>query len=224
MVDPHHAELVQGFPDVLRRAFLTRMGHGWETLGAGTGEDALELAWRMPFLGAVQADGDEVVAEWQCLVQGGLGGVFGEVTQEAQDQPAGHAQLLLAVGQRLGDAAYHHLEGNAAIGVGLGIEEGLGVDDVLLLALEQIGPGQVIEVLLGTQHVGAGVVEVEEFLQVAEVVGGAQGLDVRPGQGDAMALGQLEQQLGLQGAFQVQVQFGLGQGIEPVVHGILGIA
>ena len=57
-------------------------------------------------------------------------------------------------------------EGNAAIGVGLRVEERLDVDDVLRLALLQVGPGQVVEVLLGAQHVGAGVVEVEEFCRL----------------------------------------------------------
>ena len=127
---------------------------------------------------------------------------------------------LLAVLQRGADAGEHHLEGNAAIGVGLRVEERLDVDDVLRLALLQVGPGQVVEVLLGAQHVGAGVVKVEEFLQVVEGVGLAQGLDVVPGQGDAVALGEGEQQLRLQGTFQVQVQFGLGQGVEPFVHGV----
>jgi hypothetical protein len=45
-----------------------------------------------------------------------------------------------------------------------------GMHHVLRLALEQVGPGQVEEVLLGAQHVGAAVIQVEEFLQVVEGV------------------------------------------------------
>ncbi|MNS31302.1 hypothetical protein D3C72_633540 [compost metagenome] len=103
--------------------------------------------------------------------------------------------------------------------MGLRVEERFGVDHVLRLAALQVGPGQVVEVLLGAQHVGALVIQVEELLQVVEGIGTAQGLHIGPGQGDLVALGQGEQQLGLQRAFQVQVQFGLGQGVQPVIHG-----
>src|SRR5450830_1809308 len=88
------------------------------------------------------------------------------------------------------------------------------------LAAQQVGPGQVVEVLGGAQHVGALVIEVEEFLQVVEGIGLAQGVHIVPRQGDLVAFGQGKQQLRLQRAFQVQVQFCLGQGIEPVVHGL----
>jgi len=54
-------------------------------------------------------------------------------------------------------------------------------------------------------------------LQVVEGVGLAQGFDVVPRQRNLVALGQGEQQLRLQRAFQVQVQFSLGQGVEPIV-------
>ncbi len=140
------------------------------------------------------------------------------MAQETEDQPAADAQQLAAIGQRGADAVERGLERYAAVGVGLRVEEGLGVHHVLLFALLQVGPGQVIEVLLGTQHVGASVVEIEELLQVAEVVGAAQCFDVIPGQGDLVALGQTEHQFRLQRALQVQVEFGLGQVVEPVLH------
>ncbi|MDT4829345.1 hypothetical protein FQZ97_627620 [compost metagenome] len=219
VVDAFDLEQVQGFPDVLRRTFLARVGDGEEALAAGAVEHPLELARRVALLRAVQAHGNEGVAVGQGLVQGLLRFFFGEVAEEAQDQPGADAQLLAAVLQRLADAGQHHLEGDAPVGMGLGIEEGLGVDHVLRLAALQVGPGQVVEILLGAQHVGAGVVEVEELLQVVEGVRLAQGLHVGPGQGHLVALGQGEQQFGLQGTFQVQVQFSLGQGVQPVVHG-----
>ena len=74
----------------------------------------------------------------------------------------------------------------------------------------QIGHGHVEEVLLLQQHAGAGVVDVEEALQVGERVGRAQRLDARVRQRDAIALGQREDQLGLERALDVDVQFGLG--------------
>ncbi|MNN37909.1 hypothetical protein D3C81_1518780 [compost metagenome] len=101
----------------------------------------------------------------------------------------------------------------------LRVEEGFGVHHVLLAALQEIRPGQVVEVLFGAQDVGAHVVQVQEFLKIAVVVGAAQGIDVGPGQRHAVALRQPEQQLGFERALQVQMQFRLGQCVEPVVHG-----
>src|SRR5690606_37789932 len=54
--------------------------------------------------------------------------------------------------------------------------------------------------------------------QVAEIVGAAQRVDVVPGEGDLVAFSQAEQQFGFERAFEMQVQFGFGQGVEPVVH------
>ena len=111
------------------------MGDGEEAFAAGAVEDPLELARRMPDFRAVEADGDEGVAERQRLVEGFLRLFLAEVAEEAEDQPMADAQQLLAVLQRGADAGEHHLEGNAAIGVGLRVEERLDVDDVLRLAL-----------------------------------------------------------------------------------------
>ncbi|MNE28649.1 hypothetical protein D3C80_1220960 [compost metagenome] len=218
MVDALDLEQVDGFPDVLGRTFFTGVGNGQEAFAAGAVEDALELARRVAHFRAVQAYGDKGIAKRQGLVEGLVRFVFAQVAQEAQDQAAADAQLLLAILERSADAIEHHFEGNAAIGVGLRVEERLGMDHVLRLAAQQVGPGQVVEVLLGAQHVGALVVEVEKLLQVVERIGRAQGFDVVPGQGDLVAFGQGEQQLGLQRSFQVQVQFCLGQRVKPVVH------
>jgi hypothetical protein len=46
------------------------------------------------------------------------------VAQEAQDQTAGDAQLLLAILECGGDAVEHHFERHATVGVGLRVEEG----------------------------------------------------------------------------------------------------
>ncbi|MND73926.1 hypothetical protein D3C80_655120 [compost metagenome] len=145
--------------------------------------------------------------------------IFAQVTQEAQDQAAADAQLLLAVLEGTGDTVEHHFKGDATVGVGLRVEERFGVDNVLRLAALQVSPGQVVEILFGAQYVGATVIKVEEFLQVVEGVGCPQGFDIAPWQGDLVAFGQGEQQLRLQRTLQVQVQFSLGQGIKPVVHG-----
>ena len=54
MVNALHAQHVQRAPDVIRRAFLARMGDLPETLGFGLGKDALELLRGMPNLRGVQ--------------------------------------------------------------------------------------------------------------------------------------------------------------------------
>ena len=91
------------------------------------------------------------------------------------------------------------------------------MDHVLLFAAQQVGPGQVVEILGSAQHVGALVIQVEKLLQVVEGVGLAQGFDVVPRQRNLVAFGQGKQQLRLQRTLQVQVQFSLGQGVEPIV-------
>ena len=122
---------------------------------------------------------------------------FAQVAQEAQDQAAGDTQLLFAVFECSGDAIQYHFKRHATVGVGLRVEEGFGVNDVLSLAAQQVSPGQVVEILRGAQYVRAFVVEVEKLLQVVEGIGLAQGFNIVPGEGDFVALSQREQQLGL---------------------------
>ncbi len=218
MVDALDLQQVQCFPDVFRRTFFPGVGHGQEALVARAIEHTLKLAWRVAHLRTVEAHGDERITERQRLIEGFFGFFLGQVTQEAQDQAAVDAQLRLAVFQRTGNPGQYHFERDATVGVGLRIEERFGVDNVLCLAAQQVSPGQVVEVLLGAQYVCAPVIQVEEFLQVVEGIRLAQGFDVIPRQGNPVALGQGEQQLGFQRAFEVQVQFCLGQGVQPVVH------
>ncbi|KAG0927063.1 hypothetical protein G6F31_018183 [Rhizopus arrhizus] len=128
------------------------MGHGRQAFRAGAVDHPVEQTRREALFAAVQADRDEGVAKGQGLVKGAHGLLFGQVAQKTQDQAAGHAQLLAAVIQRLADAVDHNGEWHAAVGMGLRVEEGFGVHHVLLAALQQISPGQVVEVLLGAQH------------------------------------------------------------------------
>ena len=131
--------------------------------------------------------------------------------QEAEDQPRGHAKLRLRVGKGVVNAPDDHLEGDAPVGVGLRIEENFRMPDAVLLRPLQVRPRQVIKILLGLQHTGPGVVDVEEGLQVAEGIRRPHFLHVRVGQRNAVALGQLEQQFRLQRPLDVQVQLRFGQ-------------
>jgi len=111
-------------------------------------------------------------------------------------------------------AADDRLQRDAAPGMSLRIEEDLGPPDVLGRRPLQVGPGQVVEVLLLAQHGTGGVIDVEERLQVGEHIRAPEGLDRVIWQGDAVAPGQLEHERRLQGALDVQVQFGLGDGVD----------
>ena len=95
--------------------------------------------------------------------------------------------------------------------MGLRVEEHLGVDHALGGRPLEIGQGELVEVLLGDEHGAAGVVEVEEGLEVGEDVGLPHGFDVGVGQVDAVAVGQGEHHLRLERAFDVEVELGLGQ-------------
>ncbi len=144
-------------------------------------------------------------------LQRGEGGVLGQVAQEAEDQLGGDPELgprPVHAGQQ---AVHDHGEGDASSGVGLGIEEDLGVDAPVRVQPAEIGQRQVLEVRLGPQHRGALVVDVEEVLQVGEGVGRPHRLHAVERQVQAVAPRQGEHQLGLEAALDVQVQLRLGQ-------------
>ncbi len=53
------------------------------------------------------------------------------IAQKAQDQPRADTQPAAPVLERMPDAVEYCLESNAAAGVGLRVEEDLGLDDIL---------------------------------------------------------------------------------------------
>ena len=75
-------------------------------------------------------------------------GVFIEMAQEAHDQLGADAELLLAIVQRAQHAVGDDRERNAAIGVGLRIEEHLDVARIVGLHALQVRHDQIVEVLL----------------------------------------------------------------------------
>jgi hypothetical protein len=133
------------------------------------------------------------------------------VAQEAQDQAHAQAQFGLGAPGGAIEAADDHADVDATRRVGLRVEEDLAVHDVVVRRALEVRPGHGVEVVLGDQHAGAGVVHVQEALQVREGVGRSQRLHAGVGQRDAVAPGQLEDQLGLQRALDVDVQLGLGR-------------
>jgi hypothetical protein len=107
----------------------------------------------------------------QRLLQRLEGVVLAQVAQEAQDQLGADAQFAAHRCAGAVQAADHGLHRHAARGVGLRVEEDLGVHHVVGRGALEVGPGHVVEVLLGQQHAGAGVVDVQKALQVGEGVG-----------------------------------------------------
>ena len=108
--------------------------------------------------------------------------------------------------------------GDPARRVRLRVEEHLGVDDVLRAGLAEVRHREVVEVLLGAQHAHALVVDGEERGEVVEVVRRPHLLDRRVRQLEAVAGGELELQLGLERALDVQVQLGLRHPLDEARH------
>ena len=133
------------------------------------------------------------------------------MAQKAHDKAPADAKLLLPALQRPLDTAEHGSKGDTAGSVGLRVEEDLHMHHLVGGATLKIGPGEVEEVLLGHQHAGTAIVEVEKGLQAVKVIGGAHAGHVGPGQRHIVAFAKLEHQLGFEGALNVKVQLQLGQ-------------
>jgi hypothetical protein len=151
----------------------------------------------------IQSDGVDELLVGKPFLQGAHGVLRAQVAQEAQNEAKADPEFLLALEKSSADACQDRHEGNPAFRVGLWIEKYFHMHDALCVNPAQVGPGQEIKVLLVTQNVGSGVVDVEEGLEARESIGAAQILDGGIGQSDAMLLGQLEREFGLQGAFDM---------------------
>jgi hypothetical protein len=112
--------------------------------------------------------------------------------------------------------------GTPPLGVHLRVEHDLRVHDALAVGTVEVGVGQVVEVLLGTQGLRPAFVQVEERLEVAEVVRGAELVDGVVRQMCAVATRELEGELRLEGALNVQVQLRLGQGAHQCAQVVVG--
>ena len=211
MVDALHAEQVEGLAHEIRAALLPGVGDQPEAFGRGPLVHLREQRGRIADLGGVEPDADELVPEHQRRAER-VGGFFRAVVpQEAEDQVGRDPVIAPGVGQRGGQAAEHRGQRHPVVNVGLRVEEDLGPADADRDGAGQVGLGQVVEVLLVPQDLEIRVVQVQEALQVAEAAPGPQFGHVRGRQGDAVACRQADQELGLQRAFDVQVQLGNGQ-------------
>jgi GGDEF domain-containing protein len=104
--------------------------------------------------------------------------------------------------------------GHAAGGVGLRVKKQFCAHHMVGSGLFKIGHGHVIKILLVQQNAGTGVIHIQKTLQVAESIGAAQGLNVGIRQAQSIAFGQRKDQFRLERTFNVNVQLGLGHGLE----------
>ncbi len=211
VIDAPRLQHVERLPDVLGRTLLAGVRHARQAQQAGLREDPGELGGRVADLGRVEADRRQMVGERAGLLQRLQRLFLAAVAQEAQDQARRDAEPCPAFVEGAADPRAAGLEGDAAPGMGLRVEEDLGVAHALAGRLRQIGQREVVEVPLGEEHGAVGVVDVEERLQVFEDIGPTEGVHVGVGQRHAVAAGQLEGELRLERALNVHVQLRLGK-------------
>ena len=114
------------------------------------------------------------------------------------------------------------LERYAPRHVALRVEEDLDVARAVRRDAAQVGQGEVVEVPFRHEDGDALVVDAQEVLEAAEAILGAAFLGRGAGQRDAVAAAELEQQLGLKRALDVQVQLGLRQATQERLEGGVG--
>jgi hypothetical protein len=211
VIDALGAEQRERLADVRRRAFFAGVRDHVQSEPARLREHARELARRVAALAGVEPDADESIAERQRGLERGERVVLREVAQEAQDQRRRDAVRRARLGHRVGEPADHHVHADAARGVALRIEEQLGVHDVVGRGALEVRARELGKVGAVAEHRAAGVVEVEERLQVGELVRGAHLVDGSIRQLRGVLLRQPEHELRLERALDVEVQLDLRQ-------------
>ena len=211
MIEPIDMKLVQRLVDICGRPLLPGVRDPLQPGGAGGGEDARELARRVADLGRVEPDRlDPIEPRLGCGERRQRIGLV-EMTQEAEDQLGGDTELRIGRRDAGEEAVRHHLKRNAARGVGLRIEHDLGMNDPIGMRAGEVGEREIVEILLGLQHVGTLIIDIEEVLQVGKAVSRTHLLNRSEGNRDAISPREREHLFRLETAFDMQVQLGLGQ-------------
>ena len=212
VVEALGAQLSEGRADVVDRADLVDVAvHRHVQAGlAGQGKHVGELRGRVIALVGVKADADEHVLVGQGRLEGFERGLRAHIAQEAQDEVGGQAGLAgLDDGTVI--ATDDGLNRDAARGVRLRVEEAFGAHDTVRAGALEVCGRQVVEVVLILKDVHGRIVDRQEGREVVELVRRLDLFDRGLADIDAVLAGQGQLQVRLKGAFQVQVQLGLGQ-------------
>ena len=140
--------------------------------------------------------------------------------QDTWDQSRRHVEGLRRVGTRRLETGHDGRVGDAAGGVGLGVEEDLGVADAVGVGALEIRHREGVEVEAGEERGHADEVVVQEVVEGGELAvaggeggGGGEG-GVGGGESDGVLGGEGEEEGWLERAFDVQVVLAFGEGGE----------
>ena len=182
VIDPLPPEL-ERFPHICGRPLLAGVADLVLAELPGALVDGSELRRRVAALGGIEADADPPVRERQRVLERlAVADSQLEMAQQADDQVRADPQPL-----RVPPSSPSVIPSitvsiaTPALGVRLRVAEDLDVPDVVLGGPLEVGDRQPAEVIASPQHLARGVVDVEEVLQLTEVVGGLDRLDVRVG-------------------------------------------
>ena len=127
------------------------------------------------------------------------------MTQKAEDQSTADAKLLLPTRQGRVDTVDDGRKRDAPGSMGLGVKEDLGMHHIILLATHEVGPGQIVKILLGAKHGCTLIVEIKKRLQVIKLIGFFYRLDIGIGKGNAITGSQMKHHLRFKCALNVHM-------------------
>ena len=212
MIEPVDMQHIERLAHIGGRAFLASMGHALQPHGPGPRKHPREFRGWMAKLGRIEPHADDPAQKGLGRLQGGEGRLLIEMAQKAQYQRRGDAMPRLGLGHARQQPFHHHPHRNAARGMGLGVEEDLGVAHIVGGGAGKIGQRQIAEILPLAQYLRARIIDVEEVLQPGEAIGRAHLLHTGEGDRHPIAAGEIEHHLRLKATLDVEVQLGLGQG------------
>jgi hypothetical protein len=219
VVDALGVQEVERFPDVAGWAFLAGVRHRAEAVRARLRENFDELRRRVTDFGRVESDAQDVGAGGEHCVEGGHGRFGAVVAQDGDDQSCADPVTALGVVEGRRHTFEDSFEWDSAGDVCLWIEEDFGMADAGKAGAGKVCLGHVGEVLGCPQGRHVRVVQVQERLEIVEAIARREVVDIGVRQGDPVALGEPEDGLGFEGAFQVEVQFGFRQRPDGDVRG-----
>jgi hypothetical protein len=202
---------VERFMDIGRRAFLSCVRDDSQPQASRAGEDVGEFRRWMTDFGGIEPDAVDAAEIGERFVERRLGIGFAEMAEKAHDEFRADAVVGLRIVKRAGDACDHGLERDAAFGMSLRVEEDFDMANGVGVGARQIGGGEVVEVLLAVEDAHALIINVEEILKIRKGVRRAHFVDRCEGDRDIVALSKLEHQFGFERAFDMQMEFSLGE-------------